>query len=68
MIFELQDGKEEIFIIIKRRSTMERHMKSYCERNKLNPDFVDFYFNGRVIRPEETPHDVNLHIKNLSFV
>ncbi|CAI0397376.1 unnamed protein product [Linum tenue] len=56
-----QDGGE-VFFKIKKNTPLKKLMNAYCDRQSMDFNAVVFLFDGRKIRPEQTP--VELEMEN----
>ncbi|XP_022847751.1 small ubiquitin-related modifier 1-like [Olea europaea var. sylvestris] len=54
-----QNGNEEYFKM-KRGSQLRKLMTAYCERQSLQFDATVFLFDGRLLRPEQTPDELKM--------
>ncbi|XP_028797127.1 small ubiquitin-related modifier 1-like [Neltuma alba] len=54
-----QEG-EEVFFKIKKGTPLRKLINAYCDRTSKSPESVAFLFDGRRIRPEQTPHDLDM--------
>ncbi|KAI9077694.1 hypothetical protein K1719_032785 [Acacia pycnantha] len=54
-----QDG-DEVFFRIKRGTQLRKLMNAYCDRISQSFESIAFLFDGRGIRPENTPHDLEM--------
>ncbi|XVE78101.1 hypothetical protein DITRI_Ditri13aG0116900 [Diplodiscus trichospermus] len=54
-----QDGNE-LFFKIKRSSQLKKLMIAYCDRRSLDLGAVAFLFDGRRIRGEQTPDEMEM--------
>ncbi|XVE78100.1 hypothetical protein DITRI_Ditri13aG0116800 [Diplodiscus trichospermus] len=55
-----QDGNQ-LFFRIKRTSQLRKLMTAYCDKQLVVSSAVVFLFDGRMLRGEQTPQEVNLH-------
>lgn len=53
-----QDGNE-VFFRIKRSTQMRKLMNAYCDRQSVDLNSIAFLFDGRRLRGEQTPDEVN---------
>ncbi|KAL1562972.1 Small ubiquitin-related modifier 2 [Salvia divinorum] len=49
-----QDGNE-VFFRIKRSTQLKKLMNAYCDRQSVDYNSIAFLFDGRRLRPEQTP-------------
>eukprot|EP00897_Mesotaenium_endlicherianum_P000635 jgi/Mesen1/10572/ME000085S09903 len=54
-----QDGNE-VFFRIKATATLQKLMKAYCERQSVDLASIAFLFDGRRLRPDQTPQDLEM--------
>ncbi|KAA8524746.1 hypothetical protein F0562_011169 [Nyssa sinensis] len=54
-----QDGSEVMFKI-KRSTQLKKLMKAYCDRQSVEPNSIAFLFDGRRIRGEQTPDELEM--------
>ncbi|XP_054780801.1 uncharacterized protein LOC129288309 [Prosopis cineraria] len=54
-----QDG-DEVFFKIKKGTPLRKLINAYCDRTSQNPESVAFLFDGRRIRPEHTPRELEM--------
>lgn len=57
--FLLQDGNE-VFFRIKHSTQLKKLMNAYCDRQSVDMNSIAFLFDGRRLRPEQTPDEVKL--------
>ncbi|MBW0463634.1 hypothetical protein O181_003349 [Austropuccinia psidii MF-1] len=56
------DGKgNEVFFKIKRSTALEKLMNAYAERAGQHKNSIRFMFDGAKVRPEDTPHDLDMN-------
>ena len=53
----VQDGNE-VFFRIKNTATLKKLMTAYCDRQSQDINAIAFLFDGRRLRPEQTPAEV----------
>ncbi|GAB2229999.1 hypothetical protein Droror1_Dr00014255 [Drosera rotundifolia] len=51
-----QDGNE-VFFRIKRGTQLKKLMNAYCDRSSVEFNSIAFLFDGRRLRPDQTPDD-----------
>ncbi|XP_073155372.1 small ubiquitin-related modifier 1 isoform X1 [Henckelia pumila] len=54
-----QDGNE-LFFRIKRNTQLKKLMNAYCERQSVDINSIAFLFDGRRIRAEQTPDELEM--------
>ncbi|XP_075482054.1 small ubiquitin-related modifier 1-like [Primulina tabacum] len=54
-----QDGNE-IYFRIKRNTQLKKLMNAYCEKKLEDPNSFVFLFDGRQIRGEQTPDELEM--------
>ncbi|XP_051133587.1 small ubiquitin-related modifier 1-like [Andrographis paniculata] len=54
-----QDGSE-VFFRIKKSTQLKKLMNAYCDRHSVDLNSIAFLFDGRRLRGEQTPDDVDL--------
>lgn len=54
-----QDGNE-VFFRIKRSTQLKKLMNAYCDRQSVDMNSIAFLFDGRRLRAEQTPDEVNI--------
>ncbi|KAI5069915.1 hypothetical protein GOP47_0014258 [Adiantum capillus-veneris] len=54
-----QDGNE-VFFRIKRSTQLRKLMNAYCERQSVDPNSIAFLFDGRRLRAEQTPAELEM--------
>ncbi|VFQ58657.1 unnamed protein product [Cuscuta campestris] len=54
-----QDGNE-VFFRIKRNTQLKKLMNAYCDRQSMELSSVAFLFDGRRLRPEQTPDELEM--------
>ncbi|KAL2523729.1 Small ubiquitin-related modifier 1 [Abeliophyllum distichum] len=54
-----QDGNE-VFFRIKRISQLKKLMETYCDRQSVDINAIAFLFDGRRLRPEQTPDELEM--------
>ncbi|CAI9784126.1 unnamed protein product [Fraxinus pennsylvanica] len=54
-----QNGNE-VYYKIKRGVQLRKLMNAYCVRQSLQLDTTVFLFDGRLLRPEQTPNELKL--------
>ncbi|RZC00291.1 Small ubiquitin-related modifier 2 isoform B [Glycine soja] len=59
-----QDGNE-VFFRIKRSTQLKKLMNAYCDRQSVDFNSIAFLFDGRRLRAEQTPDEVNLVCSSL---
>ena len=52
-----QDGNE-VFFKIKRSTQLKKLMGAYCDRQSQSLESIAFLFDGKRLRPEQTPDEV----------
>ena len=55
----VQDGNE-VFFRIKNTATLKKLMTAYCDRQSQDINAIAFLFDGRRLRPEQTPAEVTM--------
>lgn len=60
----VQDGNE-VFFRIKRSTQLKKLMNAYCDRQSVDFNSIAFLFDGRRLRAEQTPDEVNLVCSSL---
>ncbi|MCO5546831.1 hypothetical protein L7F22_000268 [Adiantum nelumboides] len=53
------DGNE-VFFRIKRSTQLRKLMNAYCERQSVDPNSIAFLFDGRRLRAEQTPAELEM--------
>ncbi|KAH7517555.1 hypothetical protein FEM48_Zijuj09G0077400 [Ziziphus jujuba var. spinosa] len=56
-----QDGNE-VFFRIKRSTQLRKLMTAYCDRQSVELNSIAFLFDGRRLRAEQTPDEVNFWV------
>ncbi|KAL3636979.1 Small ubiquitin-related modifier 1 [Castilleja foliolosa] len=54
-----QDGNE-VFFRIKRNTQLKKLMNAYCDRQSVDFNAIAFLFDGRRLRPEHTPDELEM--------
>eukprot|EP00252_Welwitschia_mirabilis_P022646 TRINITY_DN6193_c0_g1_i1.p1 TRINITY_DN6193_c0_g1~~TRINITY_DN6193_c0_g1_i1.p1 ORF type:complete len:105 (+),score=19.26 TRINITY_DN6193_c0_g1_i1:128-442(+) len=54
-----QDGNE-VFFRIKRNTQLRKLMNAYCERQSVDSNAIAFLFDGRRLRGEQTPEELEM--------
>jgi len=54
-----QDGGE-VFFRIKSTATLRKLMNAYCDRQSVDPHSIAFLFDGRRLRAEQTPAELDM--------
>ncbi|CAM8900821.1 hypothetical protein QQ045_010161 [Rhodiola kirilowii] len=54
-----QDGNE-VFFRIKRNTQLKKLMNAYCDRQSVEMNSIAFLFDGRRLRPEQTPDELEM--------
>ncbi|KAL9254323.1 Small ubiquitin-related modifier 2-like protein [Drosera capensis] len=54
-----QDGNE-VFFRIKRGTQLKKLMNAYCDRSSVEFNSIAFLFDGRRLRPDQTPDDLEM--------
>ncbi|GER54911.1 small ubiquitin-like modifier 2 [Striga asiatica] len=54
-----QEGTD-VFFRIKRNTQLKKLMKAYCDNESLNIDLIAFLFDGRPLRGEQTPDELEM--------
>ncbi|KAG4112081.1 hypothetical protein ERO13_D13G141600v2 [Gossypium hirsutum] len=54
-----QDGNE-VFFRIKRSTQLKKLMNAYCDRQSVDFNSIAFLFDGRRLRVEETPDELEM--------
>lgn len=54
----LQDGTE-VFFRIKQSAALRKLMQAYCDRQSVDMNMIAFLFDGRRLKPEQTPAEVH---------
>eukprot|EP00250_Pteridium_aquilinum_P028159 c36677_g1_i1 orf=180-551(+) len=54
-----QDGNE-VFFRIKRSTQLRKLMNAYCERQSVEMNSIAFLFDGRRLRAEQTPAELEM--------
>ncbi|CAH1444364.1 unnamed protein product [Lactuca virosa] len=54
-----QDGNE-VFFRIKRSTQLKKLMNAYCERQSVDISSIAFLFDGRRLRAEQTPDELEM--------
>jgi len=54
-----QDGGE-VFFRIKSTATLRKLMNAYCDRQSVDPSSIAFLFDGRRLRAEQTPQELEM--------
>lgn len=55
----LQDGNE-VFFRIKRSTQLKKLMNAYCDRQSVELNSIAFLFDGRRLRAEQTPDELEM--------
>ncbi|CAE6229107.1 unnamed protein product [Arabidopsis arenosa] len=59
-VLQISFGNDVRYFRMKRKCLLSRLMKLYCESKNLDFENVIFLYNGRRLRPELTPDDVDM--------
>lgn len=59
LVFWLQDGNE-VFFRIKRSTQLKKLMNAYCDRQSVDFNSIAFLFDGRRLRAEQTPDELEM--------
>ncbi|CAF2072146.1 hypothetical protein F2Q70_00035172 [Brassica cretica] len=54
-----QDGNE-VFFRIKRSTQLKKLMNAYCDRQSVDMNAIAFLFDGRRLRAEQTPDELDM--------
>ncbi|RDX71401.1 Small ubiquitin-related modifier 1, partial [Mucuna pruriens] len=54
-----QDGNE-VFFRIKRNTQLKKLMNAYCDRQSVDMNSIAFLFDGRRLRAEQTPEELEM--------
>ncbi|KAI3681628.1 hypothetical protein L6452_36430 [Arctium lappa] len=54
-----QDGNE-VFFRIKRNTQLKKLMNAYCDRQSVEMNSIAFLFDGRRLRAEQTPDELEM--------
>ncbi|XP_024377115.1 small ubiquitin-related modifier 1 [Physcomitrium patens] len=54
-----QDGGE-VFFRIKSTATLRKLMNAYCDRQSVDPSSIAFLFDGRRLRADQTPAELEM--------
>ncbi|XP_042489919.1 small ubiquitin-related modifier 1-like [Macadamia integrifolia] len=54
-----QDGNE-VFFRIKRSTQLRKLMSAYCDRQSVDQNSIAFLFDGRRLRGEQTPDELEM--------
>ncbi|XP_019196387.1 PREDICTED: small ubiquitin-related modifier 1-like [Ipomoea nil] len=54
-----QDGNE-VFFRIKRSTPLRKLMNAYCDRQSVDSNSIAFLFDGRRLRGEQTPDELEM--------
>nr|CAA67923.1 ubiquitin-like protein [Arabidopsis thaliana] len=54
-----QDGNE-VFFRIKRSTQLKKLMNAYCDRQSVDMNSIAFLFDGRRLRAEQTPDELDM--------
>ncbi|KAL6553391.1 Small ubiquitin-related modifier 2 [Orobanche gracilis] len=54
-----QDGNE-VFFRIKRSTQLKKLMNAYCDRQSVDFSSIAFLFDGRRLRAEQTPNELEM--------
>ncbi|XP_057765595.1 small ubiquitin-related modifier 1-like isoform X2 [Salvia miltiorrhiza] len=54
-----QDGNE-VFFRIKRSTQLKKLMNAYCDRQSVDLSSIAFLFDGRRLRAEQTPDELDM--------
>lgn len=54
-----QDGNE-VFFRIKRSTQLKKLMNAYCDRQSVDMNAIAFLFDGRRLRAEQTPDELEM--------
>ncbi|XP_045786766.1 small ubiquitin-related modifier 1-like [Trifolium pratense] len=58
-VIYLQDGNE-VFFRIKRNTQLKKLMNAYCDRQSVDLNSIAFLFDGRRLRAEQTPAELEM--------
>ncbi|XP_022846024.1 small ubiquitin-related modifier 1-like isoform X2 [Olea europaea var. sylvestris] len=50
----------EVFFRIKKTSQLKKLMETYCDRQSVDVNAIAFLFDGRRLRPEQTPDELEM--------
>ncbi|KAF3612935.1 Small ubiquitin-related modifier 1 [Capsicum annuum] len=56
----LLDDGNEVFFRIKRSTQLKKLMNAYCDRKSVNFNAIAFLFDGRRLRAEQTPDELEM--------
>ncbi|XP_044336187.1 small ubiquitin-related modifier 1 [Triticum aestivum] len=59
VVSELLDGNE-VFFRIKRSTQLKKLMNAYCDRQSVDMKAIAFLFDGRRLRAEQTPDELEM--------
>ncbi|KAH9607435.1 hypothetical protein KSS87_021393 [Heliosperma pusillum] len=54
-----QEGNE-VFFRIKRSTALKKLMNAYCDRQSVDPNSIAFLFDGRRLRVDQTPDELEM--------
>ncbi|OVA01627.1 Ubiquitin domain [Macleaya cordata] len=54
------DGGNEVFFRIKRSTQLRKLMTAYCDRQSVDINSIAFLFDGRRLRAEQTPDELEM--------
>jgi hypothetical protein len=59
---KIQSPKDggEVFFRIKSTATLKKLMHAYCDRQSVDPQSIAFLFDGRRLRAEQTPAELDM--------
>nr|VDD32119.1 unnamed protein product [Brassica oleracea] len=57
--FRSRDGNE-VFFKIKRSTQLKKLMNAYCDRQSVDLNAIAFLFDGRRLRAEQTPDELDM--------
>ncbi|GAY55196.1 hypothetical protein CUMW_162530 [Citrus unshiu] len=58
-VVEITDGNE-VFFRIKRSTQLKKLMNAYCDRQSVELNSIAFLFDGRRLRGEQTPDELEM--------
>ncbi|KAG5586706.1 hypothetical protein H5410_047140 [Solanum commersonii] len=56
----LESDGNEVFFRIKRSTQMRKLMNAYCDRQSVDMNSIAFLFDGRRLRAEQTPDELEM--------
>ncbi|MQM18684.1 hypothetical protein Taro_051676 [Colocasia esculenta] len=60
MLFSLFGDGNEVFFRIKRSTQLRKLMNAYCDRQSVDFNSIAFLFDGRRLRGEQTPDELEM--------